>query len=64
MLTENQLQALPDSQVDCLRCEPPMKDAGSRAFHEGEDRGVQGFANVVHLQVYACPRCGKVELFL
>ncbi len=41
-----------------------MKDAGPRAFHEGEDRGVKGFANVVHLQVYACPRCGKVELFL
>lgn len=62
MITESQLKSLPDSKVDCLRCETPMKDIGEVKLLVGA-----GLSRVLPqglgLEAYLCPGCGKVELF-
>ena len=65
MISENQLQQMPDSKVACVRCDQPMKDAGELRLHEG-GRFLAYDLNVrlVEFQVYICPNCGKVEFFL
>lgn len=45
--------------LGCLRCQTPLQSIGSKHFHE------RGFVLVPDLfDLYACPRCGHVELFL
>ncbi|MCL3781991.1 hypothetical protein EMN47_16515 [Prolixibacteraceae bacterium JC049] len=55
-------------EIDCLRCQIPMKYVGEYRFHEGPDMGVMGplfavFQNREAFDLYLCPRCGKVEFF-
>jgi predicted nucleotidyltransferase len=42
-----------ESAVGCLRCDTPLRFVGVRSFVEGDP-----------LHFYACPSCGKAELFL
>jgi hypothetical protein len=57
--------------VRCLRCQVELQYAGTKKFHEGTrawgfflgDLG-EFFTNREHFDVYVCPRCGKVELFV
>jgi hypothetical protein len=54
---------------ECLRCEGKMRFLGTRRFHEGTRWGVIGeighlFENTDEFDVYACPACGHVELFM
>ncbi len=53
----------------CPRCDVALEYAGTRDFHEGTRWGVLGelgelFVNKEHFDVYACPRCGRVEFFV
>lgn len=53
----------------CARCDVSLEYAGTRDFHEGTRWGVFGdigelFVNKEHFDVYVCPRCGRVELFV
>ena len=55
--------------MTCLRCETPLEFIGTRDFHEGTRWGALGelgelFVNKQRFDVYACPRCGRVELFI
>jgi len=60
----------PDPMV-CPSCKLPLDFLGTRKFHEGSRAapfllGEIGelFVNREHFDVYACPRCGRVEFFL
>jgi hypothetical protein len=66
----------PDSQpeappLQCLRCDCGLDFIGTKKFHEGTrawsfmlgDIG-ELFVNREHFDVYACPRCGRVEFFV
>jgi hypothetical protein len=55
----------------CARCETPLQFVGTKKFHEGTRQwgfwlGDLGelFTSREHFDVYVCPRCGKVELFV
>ena len=53
----------------CPRCETPLEFVGTRDFHEGTRWGALGelgelFVNKQRFDVYACPQCGRVELFI
>lgn len=57
--------------LDCLRCDERMARVGTRRFHEGSPLprtllGAVGelMVNREAFEVFACPRCGKVEFFL
>lgn len=55
--------------VVCPRCEVALEYIGTRDFHEGTRWGVLGelgemFVNKQRFDVYVCPRCGRVELFI
>ena len=57
-----------DREIDCLRCEIPMKFGGNFDFHEGPLFGALGgiFAAMLNREsfdLYLCPKCGKVEFF-
>lgn len=46
-----------------------MRHMGTKEFHEGARYGAMGdlaelFVEKQSYEVYACPRCGKVEFFL
>ena len=55
----------------CPRCQTAMRFIGTKKFHEGTrawgfvlgDLG-ELLTKRINLDVYACPRCGRVELFL
>ena len=57
--------------MHCPRCESPLQYVGTKKFHEGSrgwgfwlgDLG-ELFINRQHFDVYVCPRCGRVELFV
>jgi len=72
-------QAPIDSQADepeknpiyCVRCDRVLDFVGTKKFHEGTQAwsflfGDLGelFVNREHFDVYMCPRCGRVELFV
>jgi hypothetical protein len=69
IMKEN-LDRLPESELDCSRCGTCMKDAGTLALRAQPDTLPQAWllahihANIVEFQTYVCPACGKVELFL
>lgn len=55
-------------ELDCLRCNVPMRFAGNFEFHEGADFAMLGlfsgiFTNRESFELYLCPKCGKVEFF-
>jgi hypothetical protein len=55
--------------IACARCAIPLDFIGTRDFHHGTRWGALGdlgelFVNKQHFDVYVCPRCGGVELFI
>ncbi|CAG0992434.1 hypothetical protein METP1_02369 [Methanosarcinales archaeon] len=55
--------------MSCPRCKTELQYVGTRKFHEGTRWGFLGelgelFVNREHFDVYVCPRCGRVELFV
>jgi hypothetical protein len=55
--------------IACPRCEVVLEYVGTRDFHEGTRWGALGelgelFVNKQRFDVYVCPRCGRVELFI
>ena len=56
-------------ELNCLRCRTPLQFMGTKKFHEGTRWSVFGdlaelFENREHFDVFMCPNCGKVELFV
>lgn len=57
--------------MTCPRCETALDFVGVKKFHEGSrampfllgDLG-ELFVKRSHFDVYMCPRCGRVELFV
>lgn len=57
------------SKLQCLRCKSVLGFMGEKKFHEGTRWGAWGdfaelFVNKEVFDVYACVRCGHVELFV
>lgn len=57
-----------DRDINCIRCNIPLKYAGKYKFHEGGTPGFFGnffelFVNRESFELYVCPRCGKVEFY-
>jgi hypothetical protein len=55
--------------ITCSRCDVELDYVGSKSFHEGARFGALGdlgelFVNKESFDVYVCPRCGRVELFI
>lgn len=55
--------------IACVRCERLLDYVGRKRFHEGTNWGALGelgelFVKREHFDVYVCPRCGRVELFV
>ncbi len=60
---------MPADPLLCPRCDRKLDCAGTNKFHEGTRWGLIGelgelFTNREHFDIYACPRCGRVEFFL
>ena len=60
--------AQPDP-MQCARCATQLQFMGTKKFHEGTRWSVFGdlaelFENREYFDVYMCPRCGRVELFV
>jgi hypothetical protein len=61
----------PVNPMTCTRCMLELQYVGTKRFHEGSrgwgfflgDMG-ELFTNREHFDVYVCPRCGRVELFV
>ena len=52
----------------CLRCHVPMDAFGEKQLQLGKTGWILGdlpnlFAGAMSVQLYRCPRCGKLELF-
>ena len=57
------------SRLRCAQCDRDLEYVGTKAFHEGTRWGVLGdigelFVNKQELDLYCCPRCGRVEFFV
>jgi Zn-finger nucleic acid-binding protein len=55
--------------IVCPRCDVALEFVGTRDFHEGTPWGALGdlgelFVTKQRFDVYVCPRCGRVELFI
>lgn len=50
-----------DKNINCLRCETPMKFQGTQKIQEGIRN--KFLVNKVVLDMYECSNCGKVEFF-
>ncbi len=55
--------------MKCPRCETDLRYTGTKEFHEGPGGGLfsdltELFMNKERFDVYVCPRCGRVELFV
>lgn len=55
--------------ITCSRCEVSLGFVGTKNFHEGARLGALGdlgelFVNKERFDVYVCPRCGRVQLFI
>ena len=53
----------------CPRCNQELEHLGTKRFHEGTNWGVLGelgelFVKRERFDIYACPRCGRVEFFV
>ncbi len=65
---ESAQQAGPDP-MRCPRCNVALEYVGTREFHHGTRWGALGelgelFVAKQHFDVYVCPRCGRVDLFV
>lgn len=59
----------PADPIRCLRCLLTLDYVGTKKFHEGARWGLLGdlgelFVSRERFDVYVCPRCGRVELFV
>ena len=60
----------PADHVSCSRCDIALDFVGTKRFHEGTRAfdfmgGLfELFKHREHFDVYVCPRCGRVELFV
>jgi predicted RNA-binding Zn-ribbon protein involved in translation (DUF1610 family) len=68
---EREIAPVSDSDpIRCPRCTTTtLQYMGTKKFHEGTRWGVFGelgelFENREHFDVYMCPRCGRVEMFV
>ena len=57
-----------DKKYDCLRCGPRMNYAFTEDVQLGRTSFLFGdwpnlIAGAMHLEIYCCPKCGKVEFF-
>jgi hypothetical protein len=55
--------------IECLRCHVELRHLGTKSFHEGTPWGAMGelfhlFENAEAFDVYVCPQCGHVDLFV
>lgn len=55
--------------LSCPRCDKKLNYVGTKRFHEGTRWGVLGdlgelFVNKESFDVYVCPHCRRVELFI
>ncbi len=62
-----QVASLPS--MTCVRCETDLDFVGTKRFQEDSPGGIWGafgelFAKRERFDVYACPRCGRVEFFV
>ena len=62
-------EAPPARSLQCLRCACDLDFAGRKRFQEGTNWGLLGevgelFVRRERFNVYVCPRCGHVELFV
>lgn len=56
-------------KLDCLRCRQPMEYLFTEKLQLGQRGWLLGdlpnlLAGALELEIYSCPRCGKVEFFL
>jgi hypothetical protein len=51
----------PRLPMQCLRCQASLEYAGDKHFHESA--GTDLMLHRVHVNVYVCPQCGRMELF-
>lgn len=63
------VQVAPPPAMTCVRCETNLDFVGTKKFQEDSAGGVWGafgelFAKRQRFDVYACPRCGRVEFFV
>jgi predicted nucleic-acid-binding Zn-ribbon protein len=55
--------------IACPRCSEQLEHLGTKRFHQGTNWGVLGelgefFVKRERFDVYACPRCGRVEFYV
>lgn len=55
--------------ISCAHCNRALRYVGRKRFHEGTRWGALGeigelFVKREHFDVYVCPRCGRVEIFV
>ena len=58
-----------ENPIICSACRVNLEFVGTRDFHEGTRWGALGdlgelFVNKQRFDVYVCPRCGRVSLFV
>jgi len=58
-----------NNPIACPCCNLNLNYVGTKNFHEGTRWGVLGdlgelFVNRERFDVYVCPQCGRVELFV
>lgn len=56
------------NQLNCLRCSAGMQFIRREKFQLGQTGWVLGdlpnlFAGAMEIDIYSCPKCGKIELF-
>ena len=56
------------NQLSCLRCGAGMRFIKREKFQLGQTGWVLGdlpnlFAGAMEIEIYACPKCGKLEFF-
>ncbi|MFR1517438.1 MAG: hypothetical protein ACLSVG_01480 [Clostridia bacterium] len=54
--------------LNCLRCNVPMKYVGQKKIQLGQTGWILGdlpnlLAGAMELDLYFCPQCGKIEFF-
>ena len=63
------VQVAPPPSMTCVRCETDLDFVGTKKFQDESAGGVWSafgeiFAKRQRFDVYACPRCGRVEFFV
>ena len=56
-------------KISCLRCQVPMTCHGAQKLQLGQTGWVLGdlpnlLAGSLEVELYTCPKCGKIEFFL